>query len=171
VDLIAVGYVARAHGVRGELRVHTHDPDSTTLFDVERVFIGGVEREVQSARPAAQGAVLLVVTGVEDRDAAEALKGQAVEVRREDVPLAEGEFLVADLRGCAVFDEGGAALGEIVELLHGPQDLLVIHGDDGERILPLVAELVVSVDVAARRVVVVLPEDLPVEPIRHRRPR
>jgi 16S rRNA processing protein RimM len=161
---LGIGYVARAHGLRGELRVHTHDPDSATLFDVDRVWIGGAAYDVEDARPT-NGAVLLTVAGVADRDAAEALKGQGVEVAREDVPLAEGEYLLADLPGCEVLDGAGASLGRVVEVIAGPQPILVIHGDGLERLLPAVPDFVRHVDVEARRIVVEPPEDLPAEVI------
>jgi len=162
---LGIGYVARAHGLRGELRVHTHDPESTTLLDVERVWIGGVEHVVEDARPT-NGAVLLTVPGIEDRDAAEALKGQPVEVAREDVPLDEGEYLLADLPGCEVVDASGVSLGRIVEVMPSAQPILVVHGEGLERLIPVVPDFVHQVDVAARRVIVELPEDLPAEPIR-----
>lgn len=167
MDRIGVGYVARAHGVRGELRVQTHDPMSTTLLDVKHIFIGGREVTVESIRET-QGAYLMMIKGVSDRDAAEALRGQPVEVLRAEVPLADGEYLLADLPGCAVVDLQGAPLGHILELVYGPQVLLVIDSDDGERMLPLVPQLVPEVDIGARRVVVDLPEGLPVEPKRNR---
>ena len=159
--------MARPHGVRGELRVVLDDPDSTVLYDVERVWIGGEERTVAGAR-ATTGAVLVTIEGVDDRDAADRLKGQGVEVPREAVPLAEGEYLIADLIGCEIVDEAGAPLGRAVSLLRGGQDLLVIHDDARgvERILPVVPEFIRSVDRAARRVVVAPPEDLPEEPLR-----
>jgi 16S rRNA processing protein RimM len=162
---LAIGYVARAHGLRGELRVHTHDPESATLLEVRRVWIGGAERVVEAARPTS-GAVLLLVAGIADRDAAEALKGQAVEVAREDVPLDEGEYLLADLPGCEVSAAGGASLGRVVEVMPAAQPLLVVHGAGLERLIPVVPDFVKEVDLAARRIVVALPEDLPAEPIR-----
>lgn len=161
---LVIGYVARAHGLRGELRVHTHDPESTTLLEVERVWIGGAERVVEDARPT-NAAVLLTVEGIGDRDAAEALKGQPVEVSRDDVPLGEGEYLLADLPGCEVVDAAGAVLGTIVEVMAAAQPILVIHGDGLERLLPAVPDFVRSVDLAARRVVVEPPEELPAEKI------
>jgi 16S rRNA processing protein RimM len=162
---LEIGYVARAHGIAGELRIHLHDDASTTLFDVERVWIGGVERIVESARPTT-GAVLLAIEGVEDRDAAEALRGQTVEVLREDVPLEEGEFFLADLPGYEVVTDAGEAWGRVAAVQNGPQDLLIIRDDAVERMLPLVPEFIVSVDAATRRIVVAPPEDLPADPIR-----
>jgi 16S rRNA processing protein RimM len=164
---LEVGYVARAHGVRGELRVHLHAPESETLLSVERVWLGDAEYVVEQARPV-PGAVLLTVDGVADRDRAESLKGQAVSVRRDDVELAPGEYLLADLIGCAVVDGAGAALGTITSILHGAQDILVIHDATHERLLPLVPAIVLEVDTAAKRVVVDPPEDLPAEPLSRR---
>jgi 16S rRNA processing protein RimM len=167
MDRVEVGYVARAHGVRGELRVHTHDPQSTTLLDVARVWIGGVERQVTGLRETS-GALLMSIKGVDDKDAADALRGKNVEVLRADVPLAPGEFLLGDLPGCAVVDESGAPLGVVADVLHGAQALLVIRDEAAgvERLLPLVDVFVQSVDVAARQIIVTLPDDLPVEKLR-----
>jgi 16S rRNA processing protein RimM len=162
---LTIGYVARAHGVRGELRVHLHDEESETIFEVDRVWIGGEEARVKSARTTT-GAALLVVEGIEDRDAAEALRGRAVEVERDAVPIEEGEFFVADLVGCEVVDESGGALGRCVEVtFNGAQDVMVIRDERVERMLPVVPEFVISVDTELRRVVVAPPEDLPAEPI------
>jgi 16S rRNA processing protein RimM len=164
MERIAIGYVARAHGVRGELRVHLHDPASTALDGAERLWVGGVERRVEGARPTS-GAVLLALEGIEDRTAAEALRGAAVEVPRSAIPLEEGEFLLADLVGCDVVDEAGAPLGRAVEVIPGAQDLLVIRDERVERILPIVPAFVLEVDPAARRIVVAPPEGLPEEPL------
>lgn len=166
MDRISIGYIARAHGVQGEVRVHLHDPSSTTLQSLDRAWFGGVERRILGQRPTS-GAWLLRLDGVTDRDAAEALRGNPVEVSRDDIELAPDEYLLADLPGCHVTDESGASLGRIMEILStGGQDILVIHDDTHERLLPMVPEFVLRVDVAARQVQVALPEDLPVEPLR-----
>lgn len=164
MDRIQLGYVARAHGLRGEVRVHLHAEESTTLFDVDRVWIGGVERVVESIRPTV-GGLLLTIEGVNDRDTAEALKGQPIEVLREDIPLDEGEYLIGDLPGCLVVDESGHELGRVVSLIQAAQPILVIHGEGVERLLPALPNFIVSVDAVARRIVVSPPEGLPTEPI------
>jgi 16S rRNA processing protein RimM len=166
MERLRIGHVARPHGVRGELRVQLDDPESTVLFDVDRVWVGGVEYRVASAR-GTTGAALVHLEGIEDRDRGAALRGQAVEVQRSDVPLGEGEFFVSDLIGCEVVDEAGRVLGRGVSLLRGAQDLLVIHDEAAqvERILPVIPEFVLAVDRAARRVVVAPPDDLPEEPL------
>jgi 16S rRNA processing protein RimM len=163
-DLVEVGYVARAHGVRGELRIATHNPESDVLADVERLWLAGVEYAVAGARPT-QGAWLIRLDGLTDRDRAEALRGKPVAVAREDLDLGEGEGLLTDLIGCQVFLASGEPWGEVVAIEPGPQDRMVIHHGEVERLVPVVPELVVEVDTEAGRVVVDLPDDYPESPV------
>lgn len=162
-DRIEIGGIARAHGIRGEVVVYTHDPDSETLGNVTSIFVGGTPRAVLAARDTQRG-WLVRLEGVVTRNDAEALKGQVVEVERADLHLAEGDVLLDDLVGCEVVLEDGRPWGTIVGIQLGPQDLLVIHDGDVERLLPLVDPLVPSIDVAARIVTVAPPEGLPESP-------
>lgn len=163
-SLIEVGYVTRPHGVRGELRVVTHDPESTTLLEVEVVHLGDQPYRVLSAR-AAHGAILLRLTDIRDRNQAEALRGRPVCVDRSLVPMEEDEVFLVDLVGCEAVLADGTSYGTIVAIDAGPQDRLVIHQGDVERLLPVVPVFIESVDVEAGRVVVAPPEELPESPI------
>ncbi len=169
-SLIEVGYVARAHGVAGALKVIAHDPGSTVLGECAAVVIGARSFTVTRARQANR-AFLLEVDGVADRDAADALRGQAVAVDRDLYALDEGEVFLVDLIGCEVVTEDEAAYGQVVDIEPGPQDRLVIHHGEVERLLPYVAEFIVEVDLEARRVVVEPPEGLPECPRSGRSPR
>lgn len=160
VKPIELGYVARAHGIRGALRVVTHDPESTTLATINEVTIAGQTYEIVHAQ-AVQGAYLLQLAGVNDRNRAEQMRGQAVLVDRALIPLDEGEMFLADLIGCVAELPDGTRYGMIAAIQPGPQDLLVIHDAAVERLLPLVPAFVLSVDLEAGRVVVDPPEDLP----------
>ncbi|WP_428267482.1 ribosome maturation factor RimM [Haliangium sp.] len=160
VDLIDIGYVARPHGVRGALRVVTHHPESTSLLEVDELYLGRRRYRITSARPV-QGAVLVELDGLRDRTRAESLRGRAVAVARDAIELDEGELLLADLVGCAVVLPDGSAYGTIAGVEVGPQDRLVIHDGPIERLLPLVPEFVVDIDLDAERVVVAPPEGLP----------
>lgn len=164
-ELIEIGYVARAHGVRGELRVVTHDPASETLADAGEVVIDGRRLAVASAR-AVPGAWLLALEGVADRNAAEALRGRPVEVDRAAVAVEEGEILLGDLVGCRVELPDGRPWGRVEGIEVGPQDRLIIHDGEVERLLPFVPELVIEVDLDAGRLVADPPEDWPESPIR-----
>jgi 16S rRNA processing protein RimM len=161
--VLEIGYVARPHGVRGELRVVTHDPESTTLLDAGEIEIAGVPYRIEQARQV-EGAFLVRVAGVGDRNRAETLRGKPVAVDRALIPLDEGEVFLADLVGCAVVREDGSAYGTIAAIETGVQDRLVIHDGDVERLLPLVPEFVIDVNLEEGRVVVAPPEDLPESP-------
>ncbi|HVK88182.1 MAG TPA: ribosome maturation factor RimM [Kofleriaceae bacterium] len=159
-DRIEIGGIARAHGIRGEVVVHTHDPDSEILGGVETIFVDGVARKVVGARGTQKG-WLVALEGVVTRNDAEALRGQVVEVARADLDLQEGDILLDDLIGCQVVLPDGRPWGTIASIEIGHQDLLVIHDGDIERLLPLVDELVPNIDIANRIVTVDPPEGLP----------
>jgi len=163
-ERVEIGYVARAHGIRGELRVVTHDPESTALDDLDSIFVGGHVFALSSARPT-RGAWLVKLAEVGDRNRAEGLKGLAVEVLRDDLELDEGEVLLAELVGCRAVLESGEPWGEIVAVETGAQDRLVIHRGDVEVLLPVVDALVLDVDLEGGEVTVAPPEGLPETPI------
>ena len=166
-DRVEIGFVARAHGIRGELRVHLHNPASTALDGAEALWVGEREYAVESARPVA-GACLVALAGIADRTAAEALRGRPVSVARDDIELDEGEVLLADLVGCRVELPDGSDWGTVSALEFGPQDRLVIRQGAIERLLPMVDEFLVEVDLEARRIVVDPPADLPEDKARER---
>ena len=159
-DRIEIGIVARAHGIRGEVRVRLHNPGSTALDGAEVLFLADREYAIESARPVA-GAYLVALAGVADRTAAEALRGRPVSVARADIELDEDEVLLADLVGCRVELADGSDWGTVSGLELGAQDRLVIRQGEVERLLPVVDEFLVEVDLEARRIVVAPPIDLP----------
>ncbi|MGE0547048.1 MAG: ribosome maturation factor RimM [Kofleriaceae bacterium] len=159
-DRIEIGGIARAHGIRGEVVIVTHDPDSETLADVESLWVGGVERKISAARPTQRG-WLVLLDGVVTRNDAEALRGQPVEIDRAQLVLDDDDVLLDDLVGCQVVLGDGTPWGSIVAIEVGVQDRLVIHDGDQERLLPLVDAFVTSIDVAGRTVTVDPPLGLP----------
>jgi len=158
---IEIGGVARAHGIRGEVVIVTHDPDSATLGEIEQIFIGGAPYTISGARDTHRG-WLVVLDGIATRTDAEKLRGLAVEVDRDALELDDDDILLADLVGCAVRRADGSPWGVVAAVEPGShQDLLVIHDGDVERLLPLVDELVPAIDLDARIVTVDPPEGLP----------
>jgi 16S rRNA processing protein RimM len=164
---IEIGGVARAHGIRGEVVVVTHDPDSELLASIDTVWIGGVERRIVAARDTQRG-WLVALEGVATRNDAEALRGQPVEVARELLDLDDDDVLLDDLIGCAVVKLDGTPWGKVAAIEPGIQDRIVIHDGEVERMLPLVDAFVTKIDLAAGVVTVDPPEGLPESRIRSR---
>lgn len=105
--------------------------------------------------------VVATADGLEDRNAAEALKGARVYVSRSAFPTPdEDEFYWVDLIGLDVLNKEGEALGKVVDLLDtGPNSVLRLEGEAGEdgkpveRLIPFVSAYIVSVSLADRRIV------------------
>ncbi|MDB4956102.1 MAG: rRNA processing protein RimM [Myxococcales bacterium] len=157
---IEIGGIARAHGIRGEVVIFTHDPDSETLGAAEVVWVGGKQRKIEHARDTQRG-WLVRLEGITTRNDAEALRGQTVEIDREALGLGDEDILLADLIGCAVKLVDGRPWGTIASVEADVQDRLVIHDGDLERLLPLVDEFVKDIDLEARVVTIDPPEGLP----------
>ena len=140
----------RAHGVRGELRVHCESGDVASLAEV---LIGERLYSVASVRPE-RSDFLLRLQGVDDRDQAELLRGKPLFAERSALPpLRSGEFFLVDLVGCDVFDVSGKLLGQITStFFSGAHEVLVVRGER-EFMLPLVDEMVRQVDIAQRRLI------------------
>jgi len=152
-----IGRVLRPHGVRGELRLAllTDYPERLPLHPV--FYLGDDEKPYRVERVRLQqGAALVKLAGCDDRDAAEALRGQWVQIPIEDaVPLEEGEYYTFQLIGIEVVTDHGESLGRVVEVLEtGANDVYVVHGPRGEVLLPAIEDVVRELDVPARRMVV-----------------
>jgi 16S rRNA processing protein RimM len=100
---------------------------------------------------------------VSDRTAAEKLKGRKLYVRRAQLPeAAEGEFYHADLVGLAVFDESGAAIGEVAAVVnYGASDILEIRraGARTTELVAFIEAFIREVDLAGRRIVIAMPAE------------
>ncbi len=123
---------------------------------------GGAEMEftVTSAQPLG-GCAVFSLEGIGSTEDARAWTGAVASVRRADLPPTdEDEYYCVDLVGCEAFDGSGARVGTVSGVVPGPAHdwLSIRRGRGDESLLPLVGAFVVSVDVAARRIVVSPPE-------------
>ena len=152
-ELIGVGTIVNAHGIRGEVKLNPVGFDPAFLAEFDRLNIGGKEMEVLSARPH-KSVVLLTLPGVEDMDAALALKGKAVSIYAEDAELPEGEYFDAELEGCTVLDDAtGEELGKLTRELHDPAHKVYEGKGEKEYLIPAVPEVfIAAVDVEAGEV-------------------
>jgi len=157
---VEIGVVARPHGVRGELRIHIHNDESTAFDVVDEACIGGESYAIVSARKVKNG-YLVRLEGLDDRTAAERLIGKTVEVPRDQLELDEHDLLLSDFLGCELRLPDGGSWGKVVEVVAGTQDRLVIHDGDIERYLPLVDEFVTDVDITTKIITVDPPDELP----------
>lgn len=142
-----------ARGLAGELRVEPTGDDPGRFRRLERVLVGRevVHRRVLEARVAERG-VLLRLEGLLTREDAEALRGAPLFIRRDELESpGPGEYYVADLVGVEVFTESGRPLGVLEEVWHpGANDVYLVRGER-EWLIPATHEVVLEVDLTARR--------------------
>jgi len=133
---VALAAVAGAHGIRGELRLKLFADSVASLKAHKTVYVGGEVRQVRELRDANKTAIARL-DGVTDRTAAEALRGQLIEVDRDALPaLKEGEYYHADLVGLPCVDEAGNALGTVAGIENfGAGDLIEVLLPNGKRSL------------------------------------
>jgi 16S rRNA processing protein RimM len=133
---IALAAVAGAHGVKGEVRLKLFGEGVEAMSRHKDVLVGGAQRRLLAVRAGGKAAVAKFA-GVDDRSAAEALRGTLVEVDRAALPpLADGEYYHADLIGLPAVHGSGTALGTVVAVEHyGAGDLLEIEVEGGKRSL------------------------------------
>ena len=151
---IALAAVAGAHGVKGEVRLKLFGEGVESLSRHKDVYVGGAQRRLIAVRAGGKAAVAKFA-GVDDRSAAEALRGTLVEIDRAALPpLADGEYYHADLIGLAAVSDAGEALGRVVLVENfGAGDVLEIERPDGKRfMIPMRPEAVPEWD--AERLVV-----------------
>lgn len=158
--LVELGPIVNCHGVRGEVRLLPHNPDSDAAVVRDGIVLlrpdGRREpRRVRAARRHKRF-LLLQLDGVDDLTAAEALVGCAVAVPRAALPALDADSVYhADLVGCAVETTAGAPLGTVEGMLvTGSNDVCVVRDGAREVLVPLIADVVAELDVAGRRLVV-----------------
>ena len=133
---IALAAVAGAHGVKGELRLKLFSESADSLSRHEKLFVGGVERRLLAIRNGGKTAVARF-EGIDDRSAAEALRGSLIEIDRSALPpLEDDEYYHADLIGLPAVDRDGKPVGAVVAVEdYGAGDLLEIEDEQGRRSL------------------------------------
>lgn len=150
VEFIPVGQIVNAHGIKGEVKLNPlgFDPEFLAEFDV--LYIGGKRTEVKHAR-VHKSVVLLTLPGVEDMDAALALKGKNVTIRRDDVEVPEGYYFDEEIEGLTVIDSAtGDVIGKVRRVLSYPAHKIYEVKGEREYLIPAVPGVFIeSVDLDA----------------------
>jgi 16S rRNA processing protein RimM len=157
-SLIEIGVVGAPFGVRGwvKLRSFTDPPDRLLTHRSLKLHLRGAWRSYSVEASGRSGGQLTVkLAGVEDRNAAQALRGAPVAVLRSELPPRESkEFYRADLIGCEVVNLAGVRLGVVQHFVEIPAHALMVVRGEREFWVPAVPQHVRRVDLEARRVVV-----------------
>jgi len=164
-DLVCVGAIAGAYGVRGEVRLKSFCADPEAIADYAPLTSEDGKRSFTVAlRGTLKNGLAARLSGISTKEQADALKGLRLFAPRDRLPeLPDDEFYHTDLIGLDVFDTGGTRLGRVRAIFdHGAGDLLEIHGPafKGGLLLPFTLACVPTVDLAGGRIIADPPEGL-----------
>ena len=159
---LLVGRIGRAHGILGEatIEVRSDEPDRRFAIGNKVQTDSHGELTITSGR-VHNGILLLGFEGFSDRNAIEKLRNVLLycDVDINEPGIDEDDYHVLQLIGCAAHRENGEVVGEVSDVINLPgQDLLAIKTETGEILIPFVRQLVPVVDIAARKVVVIVPD-------------
>ena len=147
VEYIPVGQIVNAHGIKGEVKLNPMGFDPEFVADFDILYIGGKRTEIKSAR-VHKSVVLLTIPGINDMDAALALKGKTVTICRDDVEVPEGYYFDEEIEGMTVVDcATDAVIGKVCRVLTYPAHKIYEVKGEREYLIPAVPEVFIeSVD-------------------------
>ncbi len=152
LETIKVGRIVNAHGIRGEVRVQPRDADPYLLTEFKTFYIDG-KPFTPTANHVHKSLVLMKFPGVDDMDAALAMKEKVLYIRRDDADLPDGEWFDDELLGLQVYDtKTGDLLGELKAVDAYPAHKVYTVKGSKTYLIPAVRDaFILSVDMDANR--------------------
>ncbi|RMF50081.1 MAG: 16S rRNA processing protein RimM [Chloroflexota bacterium] len=155
---LTVARVARAHGVRGALRVQALTSTPQRMHALTTIYLSHTPDRAETLQAYTVARAqhdkgdywLIFLEGVESREVAERLRGQYILVTLQDgVPLAEDEIYLFQVIGLTVITDSGLVLGRVVNVIEtGANDVYVVQGElYGEVLIPAIESVVRQIDV------------------------
>jgi 16S rRNA processing protein RimM len=168
-NMILMGRIGAAHGIRGQVRIQPFTDTPMALVEYGRFTTRTPDQTITITGGRGKKDMLIAtIKGIADRTAAEALNGVELFVPRDLFPVSEGpdEFYLADLIGLAARDGSGKTLGTVTAFFdHGAGDIIEIaHTGGGKLLLAFTAANVPEIEVGAGFLVVSLPTEIDGEP-------
>ncbi len=165
-ELLRVGVVAGSHGLRGELKLRSEDPDFSVLLEHDELYLQQSDGAPVPCRIRHRGSVrgnlLVKLDGFDEVARADDYRGAAVLIDPARLPeLSPGTYYWHQLRGLRAVDRTEGDLGVLTEMFTtAAHDIYVVMGPFGEVLIPAVDRFLVRVDRSAGVVFFDLPEGL-----------
>lgn len=144
-EFLEIGKIVNTHGVRGEVKVQPWADSPEFLLDFKTLYLDEKPLRVRSGR-VHKGMAILALEGVEDVNAAMALKNRVLFIRRSDARLPSGSFFLQDIIGAKVVTEQGEELGELADVLDMPASAVYVVRGAREILIPAVPEFILHTD-------------------------
>jgi len=162
-QLIEIGKIVNTHGIRGEIKVAPWCDDPFMFTDLSYFYADGKKYEINRAR-VHKNNIIVELAGISHIDDANAMRNKIVTIEREVLgELDDGIYYIQDLLGLNIFTEDGESLGELDDVIKtGSNDVYQVKSKEREKplLIPALKDVILSVDIEGRRMVVKLPDGL-----------
>lgn len=155
-QFLRIGVITSTHGIKGEVKVYPTTDSPQRFKEVKDVIIkapkGDIQTKIKGVRFFKNLAIVWFACFENPEDASKYI-GTDVYIDRKDAqPLEEGEYYIADLIGCKVYDDQGNFLGTLKDVLQtGANDVYIVESDNGDKtkeiLLPVIKECIKKVDI------------------------
>lgn len=149
MERITIGTVAKAQGIKGEIKVTILSNEKDIFKKIKKVALNGKEYTVESVKNLANG-IFFKLEGINDRDSAELLRGQTITCDRRDIPkLPKGRYLISDIMDSDIVINGKIC-GTLTDILqNGSADVYCVTGTNGTKnfMFPCLKTVLKKVDI------------------------
>ena len=165
--LVTIGRVIKARGLRGEIKVESLSNVSDRFKFLHEVTLElkngkNINFNIEYSRISGVN-IIFKLNGIDNRDAAEKLRGAYINVKLDNVaPLEDNSYYNFDLVGMGVFDSDNNKIGSVTRIEQYPaNDVIVVEKETEEVMIPAIKEFIVDVDLKSKKLTINLPEGLP----------
>lgn len=154
-EYLVIGQISKPHGVRGEMKIYPLTNDHKRFKELSYILIDGKEYKIESSKFQTDR-VILKLEGIETIEDVMKYKNKQVSIKREDgIELSEGEYYIADLIGCRVFDTEKTFLGEVYDVIEtGSNDVYWVKSEKEEVLIPAIASVVNEIIIEESKIII-----------------
>ena len=148
-----IGKVLKPQGINGQIKIADYTDGLSSVKNIKVVYLDNDEYKVLNLS-AHDGALILALKGVADRNTAELLRGKEVYALRDEIEKDDDRFFIVDIIGCALYLSSGKHIGEIIDIKTTNVDIFVAQTQEGVCYFPFLKKLNYTVDIENKKITV-----------------
>lgn len=164
INMFAIGKISKPHGVRGEVNVIPFDQNLDIFKNLKSVFLSNsdtleddlIQVNIVSTKFKNNRVVIMFESCFTCNDA-ELLRNKFIRIKRDDIALGEGDYFIADIIECNVYDENNVFLGKVSEVIKTKNnDVYWIKKTNlnDELLIPVMKSIVLSINIDERKIII-----------------
>ncbi|HJD00183.1 ribosome maturation factor RimM [Candidatus Arthromitus sp. SFB-turkey] len=160
----AIGKISKPHGVRGEINIIPFDEDLSIFNELNKVFLSSSDTDESDLKEIEIDSikfknkkVVVKLSGCDTCNDAELLRNKFIRIAREDISLKDGDYFIADIKECNVYDDEGEFLGKISEVIQTKNnDVYWIKKTsfNDELLIPVLKSIIVDINIEQKKVII-----------------